>query len=154
MTFQPRKIPKVSLEAPLERRWDVMGTEEAKRLHAQRQEEARRFSWRAPRTKKRALRCFVLTPLGFMVLGWAFVGGNPGTALAFFVAGFPLGAMTFVLRPVDYLSGLVYALAGVLACAICGKVHLFQLASIVMLCGCIGIAQGRVEEGRRLDMED
>ncbi len=154
MTFKPRKIPAVSLEAPLERRWEVMGDEEAARLHAQRQEEAVRFSWRAPRTKRRAIRCFVLTPLGFMVLGWAFVGGNPRTALAFLLAGFPLGVLTFVLRPVDYLSGLVYAVCGVLAAVIAAKPHVMMLLLIAMFCGCIGIAQGRVEQGRRLDLED
>ncbi len=154
MTFKPRKIPKVSLEAPLERRWDVMGDEEAKRLHARRQEQAVRFSWRGPRTKKRALRCFVLTPLGFMVFGWAFVGGNPRTALAFLAAGVPLGALTFFLRPVDYLSGLVYALCGVLAAALAGRPNVLMLLMVGMLCGCVGIAQGRVEMDRRMDMED
>lgn len=154
MSFKPRKISAVSLEAPLERRWEVMGEEEAARLHAQRQEEAVRFSWRGPRTKKRALRCFVLTPLGFMVLGWCFVGGNLRTALVFFGVGFPLGGLTFFLRPTDYLSGLLYALCGVAATAIASRAHPLTLLMVAMLCGSIGIAMGRAELDRRMDLED
>lgn len=154
MTFRPRKIPTVSLEAPLERRWEVMGEEEAARLHAQRQEEAVRFSWRAPRTKKRALRCFVLTPIGFMVLGWLFVGGNLRTAAVFFGVGFPLGGLTFFLRPTDYLSGLLYAICGVAATAIASRAHPITLLMVAMLCGSIGIAMGRAELDRRMDLED
>jgi hypothetical protein len=153
-SFKPKRLPSLSVNVPMERRWDVMGDEEAKRLHARAHAEHRRWSLFAPRNKHRALRCFLLTPVGFATLGWAFVGGNPRTALAFLIAGVALGAMTFLLRPVDYLSGALYAGAGIFAAVLCGKTPLFLLASIALLCGCIGIAQGRVEAMRRLDMED
>lgn len=154
MPFRPKRLSRVSVDAPRERRWDVMGEEEATRLHAMRQAEELRFSPLGPRTRKRALRCFVLTPIGFACLGWLFVSGNVKGAVAFFVAGLLLGGLTYVLRPLDYLSGLVYALAGVAASFLIGHRHLLMTLLVAMLCGSIGIAMGRTEELRRLDCED
>lgn len=152
--FKPKRLPSISVDAPLERRWDVMGADEAKRLHARRQDEARRFSWFGPRAKKRAFRALVLTPVGFALVGWAFVGGNPRTWLTFLGFGVPLGLLWLVVRPLDYTAGLIYALCGVAATAVAGKTHLPLLASTGLLCLSIGIALGRVEESRRLDLED
>lgn len=154
MSFRPKRLSRLSVDAPRDRRWDVMGEEEAARLHAMRQAEELRFSPLGPRTRKRALRCFVLTPLGFSALGWLFVMGNVRGAGAFLLAGLLLGTMTFFVRPLDYLSGLLYALAGVAASALLGHRHLLMTLLVAMLCGSIGIAMGRAEELRRVDQED
>lgn len=153
MGFRPKRLPSVSVDAPLQRRWEVMGDAEAHRLHEAAQAEVRRFSPFAPRVRRRALRCFVGTPIGFAVLGWLFVGGNPRVALAFFGAGIALGTLTFFLRPLDYLSGLLYAGCAALAGLLLRQPLLLVLLAS-MLFGCFGIVMGRNEELRRVDGSD
>jgi hypothetical protein len=152
--FKPKPLPSVSVEAPMERRWDVMGAEESRRLHARAQADVRRFSWTGPRARRRMVRCFLLTPIGFAAIGWVFVAGNSKTLVAFLVAGLLLGVLTFVFHPLDFLSGAIYALCGLAAAALCGRTSILVLPSILLLCGSIGIVQGRMEELRRIDEED
>jgi hypothetical protein len=153
-TFKPKKLSATSLEAPMQRRWDVMGADEAKRLHAKAQTEAQRFSWTGPRTKKRLLRYLVLTPLGFALLGWFFVGTDLRTFAAFLLVGLPVGGLMMVIRPADYLAGLIYAICGLVAIVWTGRVGLMSLAFGTLLIGSIGMIVGRGEEMRRMDLED
>lgn len=138
----------------MERRWDVMGADEAKRLHAKAQAEAERFSLTGARGKRRFVRYLVLTPLGFALLGWFFVGSDVRTIAIFLAIGVPLGALVMLTRPDDYLCGLIYGACGLAAIACTGRVGLLSLAFGTLLIGTVGMIVGRGEEVRRFDGED
>jgi hypothetical protein len=150
--FRPSKLPKASLEAPLEAHWKVMGAEDAKRLHARAQADHARWNPVSPRNRRRFLRVALGTSVAFALLGWFFVAGGLRGFLAFAGFGFLLGAVVALVRPYDYLCGALYGLAAVGAGVVCGA-RVFVLAPAAAIFYMVGIATGRVEDGKAFDGE-
>ncbi len=148
--FHPKPLPKASVEAPLEARWKVMGDEEARRLHERAQAEHRRWARFGPVSRKRFLVAVIGSSVGFALLGWLFISGNTRSLLYFGVAGAFLGVVNAVVRPAEFLTGLFYALAGLVAVLKMGG-HILQGILAAFCLGVIGIAVGTTESLKRLD---
>ena len=151
--FRPKRLRAESVQAPLRPEWKVMGEQEAHRLHEQAVADHRRFQWFGPRMRRRLLRYVVGTAVGFAVIGWLFVTGDVATFVTFFLVGIPLGAVVAVMRPLDFTAGALYALAALVAMFLTHR-HLLLAALAALLFGSLGIAIGRGEEMKRLDLED
>ncbi len=150
--FQPKPLPKASVEAPLEARWKVMGDDEARRLHARAQDEHRRWARFGPVSRKRFLIAVIGSAVGFAVLGWLFISGNTRTLLYFGAAGAFLGVINVIVRPAEFLTGLFYGLAGLVAVLKMGG-HFLQAILAAFCLGTIGIAVGTTRNLKNLDGE-
>ena len=150
--WKPKPLSKASIEAPMEARWKVMGAEEAKRLHRLAQSEHHRFNPFGPRLRSRFLKVTIGTAVAFVVLGLLFVSWTWRTIPMFGLAGFALGAVVAIFRPYDFLAGLLYGLACLVAGILSGA-HLVLLLPAAFLFASIGIAMGRVEQGKVIDGE-
>lgn len=156
--FKPKKLGRESLDTPLEPQWRVMGADQEKRLHERTVEQYRRFQVWGPRMRRR-LRIYVLgTAAGFAVVGWLFLLATWRTLWIFGGVGAALGAVVAVLRPSDFLCGLLYALTGLAGSVILMRNVGLGAIGIVLSCTLfffvVGVALGRVEEFKRLDGED
>ena len=150
--FKPKPLSKASLEAPMEARWKVMGPEEAKRLHQLAQSEHHRFNPCGPRLRTRFLKVSIGTAVSFVLLGLLLISWSWRVIPTFGLAGFLLGAVVAIFRPYDFLAGLLYGLA----CLIAGfwqGAHLVLLVPAAFLVACLGIEMGRVEQGKVFDGE-
>lgn len=152
--FRPKRLRAESVEAPLEPQWKVMGEEEAQRLHEKSLAQHRRLAPLGGRWRRRMVRYVVGTAVGFGLLGWFLIGSDWATLRSYTITGIPLGALVALWRPLDFTAGSLYALAGMSASLFAGRTNLLMVMLAGLVCGCIGIALGRVEEGKRLDLED
>lgn len=152
--FRPKSLKSESLEVPMRPEWNVMGAAEAQRLHEEALARHRKFQPFAQRIRKRLIRYVVGTTVASAFLCWFFVTGLPKTVLFFALAGIPLGAAVAILRPNDFLTGLLYAVAALTAILCAGGTNVQMAAMAALLFGCIGIAVGRGEEMKRFDLED
>ena len=155
--FRPKRLRAESVEAPLEPQWKVMGAEQSRELHEEALAQHRRYAFLGPRWRRRMTRYVVGTVVGFGFLGWLLVGGDWPTVRSFLLVGAPLGAIVGHWRPLDFTAGALYALAAMVASILAGRTNALTMLLMMMaglVCGCIGIALGRVEEGKRLDLED
>ncbi len=150
--FQPKPLSKASVEAPLEARWKVMGDEEARRLHARALDEHRRWARFGPVSRRRFLVAVIGSAVGFAALGWLFISGNTRALLYFGVAGACLGVANVLVRPAEFLTGLFYGLAGLVAVLQMGG-HILQGILAAFCLGTIGVAVGTTRSLKRLDGE-
>jgi uncharacterized membrane protein YjjP (DUF1212 family) len=159
--FNPKPLPRVSVEVPMEPRWKVMGAEDAKRLHERAQAQHERFRPMGARRRRRFVRYVLGTAIGFAAIGFLFVAGDFRTIWVHFLVGMPLGAIVAWTDPGDFATGALYAAAGFLATVLRRPFHGWsELAALLMAClvallmGCIGIALRRAEENKRMDLEE
>jgi hypothetical protein len=145
-------LSRASVEAPLDPRWKILGPEEAARLHRRRQAEHARWNLLGPRNRRRFLRYFLGTAVGFAGLAWLVIGADARTLLLGAGAGALVGTAMAVLRPSEYLAGGLYGLAGLGTAFAAGRHPLLALLAAMMI-GCVGLALGRLEELKRFDQE-
>jgi hypothetical protein len=156
--FTPKALRAESVEAPRERRWDVMGEAEAKRLHQQRLAEHRRFAAWGPRTKKRLIRHGVTSVLIFLFAGWGLLMAFPDPLVP--VIGLVVGLVATYVRLPDLMYAPLYGAAGFGLIAICLRDSLqsafgmIQLGFGTLLFASLGAVVGADEDLRRLDGED
>lgn len=134
----------------MEAHWKVMGPEEAKRLHEHALAEHHRFNPFGPRLRTRFLKVSLGTSLAFVVMGLLLISWSWRVIPPFAAAGFLLGALVAMFRPYDFLAGFLYAGA----CVVAGSIHhahpvLLVPAALAFLI--VGIAMGRVEQGKVID---
>jgi hypothetical protein len=146
-----------SVEAPLERRWDVMGPEEAWRLHEKRLAEHRRFARWSPRTRRRLLRHGLGT-----AVAWTVAGTIALTDFRWIVpaTGLLMGLAVALVRMPDLAVPVLYGAAGFAMLALAlgremgtlGGVWRFAFGSFFFVM--LGVLVAKDEEFRRLDGED
>jgi hypothetical protein len=151
--FRPKALSRESVEAPLEPHWRLMGPEEEKRLHRLAVAEHRRFRPFGPRWRGRMVHYGLGTAAGFAIAGFLLVSASPHVAATFAAVGLLLGAGVAILRPLDFLCGTLYGIAGFAATAASG-LHLLLAVLAGGAAFGIGIAIGRGEEFKRVDGED
>jgi hypothetical protein len=156
--FKPKKLDRESLETPLEPQWRVMGPDAEHRLHEKSKAQYRRFRSFGARSRRR-VRVYTLgTAIGFAAIAWLLIDASLRTIWVFGGVGAALGIVVAILRPTDYLCGLLYGMAGLAGYWWLrpggGRVGVL-MAMLTLLCfGTIGIACGRVEEFKRIDGDD
>jgi hypothetical protein len=156
--FTPKPLSAESVEAPRERRWDVMGEAEAKRLHAQRLAEHRRFAPWGPRTRKRLLRHGVTSVLVFVFVGWGLLLAFPHPLVP--LVGLVVGVVVTFVRLPDMTYAPLYGAAGFLVIAVAAGDALrsvfgmIQLGFGTLLFAALGAVVASDEDLRRLDGED
>jgi len=149
--FKPARLSRASIEAPMEARWRVMGAQDAARFHRQALAEHARFSRTGPRSRRRFVTLSIGTMIASATLSFVLFF-TTWFVPVFAVAGFVLGAVVAVVRPFDYLCGLLYGLAG-LGASLSAHIHplLALLTGAVFFC--IGLVAGRFEEFKVIDGE-
>jgi hypothetical protein len=155
--FKPKKLDRESIEAPLEPQWRAMGPEQERRLLEKSREEYRRFQAFGPRARRRVRVYMLGTAAGFAVIGWFLIDGSLRAIWIFGAVGAGLGLGVALLRPTDFLCGLLYAIAGLVASLLHrggGRAGMLMALLTAFCFGCIGIACGRAEDYRRTDGDD
>ena len=155
--FRPKRLPKEVVDVPIEGHWRALPPEEAEEFRRRNLAQYRRFRPFSKTMRRRFLSCTIGSAVGFAAVGWLFVQATAAVALAFLGVGLVVGVVVTWWRPADFKAGGFYALAAFVAVVLgigASLVALFKGILAALLFSCIGIALGRVQEGRNLDQED
>lgn len=155
--FRPKRLPKEAVDVPIEGGWRSLPPEDAEEFRRRNLAQYRRFRPFGKTMRRRFLTCTIGSALSFALGGWLLVQATAAVALAFLGVGLVVGVIVTWWRPADFQAGGLYAIAALLAVVLGIGGSLAALLKGILaalLFGCIGIALGRVQEGRNLDQED